>query len=122
LDLAIPKLRQGSYFPEWLLERRKRAEDLLAFLACLAIPTDTVEHPPLFTVEESTALRGDIPGGHTKNLFVKDKKGRERLGLKKCYDCRKQFTVRVGTIFERSHLPCTFGFKPPISCALARRA
>ncbi len=25
LDLAIPKLRQGSYFPEWLLERRKRA-------------------------------------------------------------------------------------------------
>jgi Ala-tRNA(Pro) deacylase len=51
-------------------------EDLLAFLACLAIPTDTVEHPPLFTVEESTALRGDIPGGHTKNLFVKDKKGR----------------------------------------------
>src|SRR4029077_13346356 len=26
LDLAIPKLRQGSYFPDWLLERRKRAE------------------------------------------------------------------------------------------------
>jgi Ala-tRNA(Pro) deacylase len=51
-------------------------EDLLAFLARLAIPTDTVEHPPLFTVEESTALRGEIPGGHTKNLFVKDKKGR----------------------------------------------
>src|SRR3984957_18228326 len=24
LDLAIPKLRQGSYFPDWLLERRKR--------------------------------------------------------------------------------------------------
>ena len=29
LDLAIPKLRQGSYFPEWLLERRKRAERAL---------------------------------------------------------------------------------------------
>jgi putative transposase len=26
LDLAIPKLRHGSYFPDWLLERRKRAE------------------------------------------------------------------------------------------------
>ena len=51
-------------------------EDLLAFLTGLAIPTDTVEHPPLFTVEESTALRGDIPGGHAKNLFVKDKKSR----------------------------------------------
>jgi Ala-tRNA(Pro) deacylase len=34
-----------------------------------------VEHPPLFTVEQSRALRGQIPGGHTKNLFLKDKKG-----------------------------------------------
>ena len=32
-------------------------------------------HPPLFTVEQSQALRGTIPGGHTKNLFLKDKKG-----------------------------------------------
>jgi Ala-tRNA(Pro) deacylase len=51
-------------------------EDLFAFLDSLAIPTDTVEHPPLFTVGESTALRGDMPGGHAKNLFVKDKKSR----------------------------------------------
>ena len=51
-------------------------EDLLAYLENLGIATATVEHPPLFTVEESQALRGDIPGGHTKNLFVKDKKGR----------------------------------------------
>ncbi len=29
IELAIPKLRQGSYFPEWLLERRKRAEAAL---------------------------------------------------------------------------------------------
>jgi putative transposase len=29
LDVAIPKLRQGSYFPDWLLERRKRAEKAL---------------------------------------------------------------------------------------------
>src|SRR5690349_22397503 len=29
IDLAIPKLRSGSYFPEWLLERRKRAERAL---------------------------------------------------------------------------------------------
>ena len=32
-------------------------------------------HPALFTVEQSRALRGTIPGGHTKNLFLKDKKG-----------------------------------------------
>ena len=36
---------------------------------------------------------------------VKDKKGRVRHGLKKCYHCRQQFTVRVGTVFERSHVP-----------------
>ncbi|ADH90698.1 YbaK/prolyl-tRNA synthetase associated region [Ancylobacter novellus DSM 506] len=50
-------------------------QDLLARLAELGIETTTVEHPPLFTVEDSQALRGDIPGGHTKNLFLKDKKG-----------------------------------------------
>jgi Ala-tRNA(Pro) deacylase len=49
-------------------------KDLLAFLGTLGIATHTVEHPPLFTVEESRALRGEIPGGHTKNLFLKDKK------------------------------------------------
>jgi Ala-tRNA(Pro) deacylase len=54
----------------------KSSEDLLAYLAELSIETATVEHPPLFTVEDSQALRGDIPGGHTKNLFVKDKKSR----------------------------------------------
>ena len=36
---------------------------------------------------------------------VEDKKGRVRLGLKKCGNCRKQFTVRVGTVFESSHAP-----------------
>ena len=50
--------------------------DLLDYLASLAISSQTVEHPALHTVEDSQALRGDIPGGHTKNLFVKDKKGR----------------------------------------------
>ena len=36
---------------------------------------------------------------------VKDKKGRVRYGLKKCGACRKQFTARIGTIFEESHIP-----------------
>lgn len=51
-------------------------EDLLAFLDTLGVAHETVEHPPLFTVEDSQNLRGEIPGGHTKNLFVKDKKSR----------------------------------------------
>ena len=49
-------------------------DDLMAELDRLGIATTTVTHPPLFTVEESRALRGSIPGAHTKNLFLKDKK------------------------------------------------
>jgi Ala-tRNA(Pro) deacylase len=50
-------------------------DDLFAALDTLGIAHATVTHPPLFTVEQSQALRGQIPGGHTKNLFLKDKKG-----------------------------------------------
>jgi Ala-tRNA(Pro) deacylase len=49
--------------------------DLFAFLDRLGIAHASVAHPPLFTVEQSRTLRGSIPGGHTKNLFLKDKKG-----------------------------------------------
>src|SRR6478672_8970103 len=49
--------------------------DLFTFLDRLGIAHPTVTHPALFTVEQSRALRGTIPGGHTKNLFLKDKKG-----------------------------------------------
>ena len=49
--------------------------DLFDFLNWLGISHQTVTHPALFTVEQSRALRGSIPGGHTKNLFLKDKKG-----------------------------------------------
>ena len=49
--------------------------ELFAFLDRLNIGHNTVSHPPLFTVEQSRGLRGQIPGGHTKNLFLKDKKG-----------------------------------------------
>ena len=48
---------------------------ILARLASLGIAAPTVEHPPLHTVEESKALRGLVPGAHTKNLFLRDKKG-----------------------------------------------
>jgi Ala-tRNA(Pro) deacylase len=49
-------------------------DDLFAFLDRLGIPHKTATHSPLFTVEQSQVLRGTIPGGHTKNLFLKDKK------------------------------------------------
>src|SRR6186997_1748412 len=49
-------------------------DDLFATFDRLGIKHSTVSHPPLFTVEQSQALRGSIPGAHTKNLFLKDKK------------------------------------------------
>jgi Ala-tRNA(Pro) deacylase len=50
-------------------------DDLFAYLDRLGIRHRTVNHPPLFTVEQSQALRGQIPGGHTKNLFLRAKAG-----------------------------------------------
>ena len=50
--------------------------ELLKRLEDLGIETTTREHPALFTVEQSRELRGEIPGAHSKNLFLKDKKGR----------------------------------------------
>ena len=50
-------------------------ETLFAYLNTLGIPHTTVEHPPFHTVEEGRALKQTLPGGHTKNLFMKDKDG-----------------------------------------------
>ncbi len=54
----------------------KKADDLFAFLDKLGIKHETKWHRPVFTVAEGQDLRDEIPGGHTKNLFVKDKKSR----------------------------------------------
>ena len=51
------------------------ADDLFAYLDSLGIAHQTVTHPAIFTVEEARAARGKASGGHTKNLFLRDKKG-----------------------------------------------
>jgi Ala-tRNA(Pro) deacylase len=48
---------------------------LFARFEALGIPHQTYAHPSVFTVEEARALRGTLPGGHCKSLFLKDKKG-----------------------------------------------
>src|SRR5271167_4859657 len=50
-------------------------EQLFERLDALGIVCLTYSHPPVFTVAEATALRGSLPGGHCKSLFLKDKKG-----------------------------------------------
>jgi len=50
-------------------------DELFARLDALGIAHRTYHHPPVFTVTEAVALRGQLPGGHCKSLFLKDKKG-----------------------------------------------
>lgn len=49
-------------------------DGLLSFLDTLGIRVEVHRHAPLHTVEESRALRGQLPGGHCKSLFLKDRK------------------------------------------------
>ena len=51
-------------------------DSLLAHLRALAITAETVEHKPVFTVHDGPELKRALPGGHTKNLFLKNKKDR----------------------------------------------
>jgi Ala-tRNA(Pro) deacylase len=54
---------------------------LLDRLAQAGIPVTTHHHAPVFTVAESQALRGQLPGGHCKSLFLRDKTGRYWLAV-----------------------------------------
>src|SRR3712207_5066393 len=49
--------------------------DLFAFLDQHGIEHDTLDHPPVFRVDEGREIKAALPGGHTKNLFLKDAKG-----------------------------------------------
>lgn len=57
-------------------EAKTTAGGLFAFLDELAIEHATVDHPPLYTVQQSKELRGKLPGAHVKNLFLRNKKGK----------------------------------------------
>jgi Ala-tRNA(Pro) deacylase len=79
--------------------------DLFALLDRLGIAHKTVTHPPLFTVEQSRALRGTIPGGHTKNLFLKDKKGALFL-----VTAPEDATIELKSLHRRLHASGRFSF------------
>ena len=50
--------------------------ELLERLRGLGLAAETHEHPAVFTVAESRPVKEAIPGAHSKNLFLKDRKGR----------------------------------------------
>lgn len=77
------------------MHQHANEEDLFELLKALSIPFETYRHPPLFTVDESKALRGDLPeGGHCKSLFLKDK--RNNMALVVMLEHRKLDLKRLG--------------------------
>ena len=77
-------------------------QQLFARLDQLGIAHRTVEHPPVFTVEEAKALRGDLPGHHIKNLFLRNKK--EEMWLVVALEDRAINLKRLGDVLGAGRL------------------
>jgi Ala-tRNA(Pro) deacylase len=82
-------------------------DELFARFERLGIAYTTHRHPPVFTVAESAALRGTLPGGHCKSLFLKDKKG----GLWLCVMLEER-AIDLNRLAERLGAP-RFSFGSP---------
>jgi Ala-tRNA(Pro) deacylase len=66
-------------------------------------------HPPVYTVDEARVHTGELPGGHCKNLFLKDKK--DRLWLATVADARR---VDLSALAERVGAGRLSFAKPPL--------
>lgn len=71
---------------------------LLAWMADNGLDQTTHHHPAVFRVEEGLELKAAMPGAHTKNLFLKDKKGRLWL-----------ISARQDTVVDLKRAPKTIG-------------
>jgi Ala-tRNA(Pro) deacylase len=71
---------------------------LLAWMAEHGIDHVTHDHPAVFRVEEGLELKAAMPGAHTKNLFLKDKKGRLWL-----------ISARQDTVIDLKRAPSLIG-------------
>jgi Ala-tRNA(Pro) deacylase len=77
-------------------------QQLFARLDQLGIAHRTVEHPPVFTVEEAKALRGNLSGHHIKNLFLRNKK--EEMWLVVALEDRAIDLKRLGEVLGAGRL------------------
>jgi Ala-tRNA(Pro) deacylase len=77
-------------------------QQLFVRLDQLGIAHRTVEHPPVYTVEEAKALRGDLPGHHIKNLFLRNKK--EEMWLVVALEDRAIDLRRLGDVLGAGRL------------------
>ena len=71
---------------------------LLAWMADNGVTHVTHDHPAVFRVEEGRALKAAMPGAHTKNLFLKDHKGRLWL-----------ISARQDTVIDLKRAPAVLG-------------
>ena len=71
---------------------------LLDWMAANGVDQTTHDHPAVFRVEEGLELKAAMPGAHTKNLFLKDKKGRLWL-----------ISARQDTVVDLKRAPKTIG-------------
>ena len=71
---------------------------LLAWMEANGVEQTTHDHPAVFRVEEGLELKASLPGAHTKNLFLKDKKGRLWL-----------ISARQDTVVDLKRAPKTIG-------------
>lgn len=71
---------------------------LLAWMAANGVAQTTRDHPAVFRVDEGLELKAAMPGAHTKNLFLKDKKGRLWL-----------ISARQDTVIDLKRAPKTIG-------------
>ena len=77
-------------------------QDLFQKLDALGIAHRTVEHPPVFTVDEAKAMRGALPGAHIKNLFLRNKK--EEMWLVVALEDRVVDLKRLGEVLGAGRL------------------
>ena len=80
----------------------KTRSDLIAFFDAHAIAHDTTDHPAVFRVGEGEGIKDGIPGAHTKNLFLKDAKG--RLWLISAQDDTQIDLKRLHTVIGSARL------------------
>jgi Ala-tRNA(Pro) deacylase len=85
---SVRATTEGPHMTADKSDDTKAGEDeLYALLDANGIAYAHHTHPPLFTVADSQALRGELPGGHVKNMFMKDKKG--AIWLATCLEDRQ---------------------------------
>ena len=91
-------MTQDKPTPPSALEPAFDRDRLLTWMASNAIAQTTHDHPAVFRVDEGLELKAALPGAHTKNLFLKDKKGRLWL-----------ISARQDTVVDLKRAPKTIG-------------